>query len=655
MGRLVAAADGGVAVAMVPLAFVLLLQQGVIPPPQLTRIVVNRDTVWFIGAWYDSRDPERRPNSVVYALVRQSGQWVRTTPHTFSPDPVTVPASRRDTVRMHPGYDLVRIGPGTGLLTILARDTRRLVPLRPFLTPEARNLRPRGGIWYGLDFQGSIERLPLGGANGTWAVGPDAIWLGTSGGFSEGFGAVGSLFRFDMKTRTLESIWADLLLQSKTTSLSLAHGALWIGTLSEGEYGPGPAEGLLRYDTSARTWSQFRVDSTPLPGDVVWTTATDGERVWIATNGGVAEIDQDGRWRVGYFAPAMRGDTLVFELTSVRPSPVAAKVLYLARRLEIPPTPEFIAAAQTIPPERLECLIDLQSMYDQCVVDVLAVPALAPFLRDALSGRGAGIAAKALGKLGDRDAIPALREALRVQSQVRPAIFAEDRAAIFAEVLWSSLGDSTGLTWVRDRLRLDPTTSVMFAAARMRDMASVPVLIAMLGSPALEGSAINALSLYESKAVWVQTADGALADPSRAGSFLHGLYTNGAFRGNPDVAEKAHRVALIALRHPDPSVQRAGATHLVRFSKDTTGIPHLIRLLTEDPEHGGDILEELVRATAVDSVPAPPFGATEAQLATARAFWTAWWQRSRATFGFADEVAGVAAYRRWRDRWPDPE
>jgi len=341
----------------------------------------------------------------------------------------------------------------------------------------------------------------------------------------------------------------------------------------------------------------------------------------------------------------MRGDTLVFEVTSVRPSPVAEKVLSLALRLEIRQTAEFIAAAQAIPRERLECLTNPTWTSQQCQIDAVAIPALAPFLRDALSGRGVDVAAKAIQKLGDRNALPALRQALQAQDP--------DRAAVVAEVLWS-LGDSTGLTWVRDHLRTSPTASAMSAAARMRDMASVPLLIEMLGSRDLMQNASAALAQYESRQVWLQAADGVLADSSRALYFLLSIHAYRAVPGNPELDQKAHRVAIIALRNPDPFVQSVAARHLVRFSRDTTGITQLIRLLTEDRMGGANNLEELVEATAVDSVPVP-FGADETELARARAFWTAWWERSRVTFRFPDDTAGRAAVRRWRDRWPDRE
>ena len=616
------------------------LQGDLLPAPRLTRIVVQPDTVWFAGPVYH----ENRTDTIAYALVRRTGQWLRVGPRSFPPPPRLVPQDQGDTVTLTPGLVLgLRKVPGApdtatalqlGVTSLADRVFRPLVPV--MTAGEAERLQPAEGHWFGTDMDARTADLPLADPNGVWAADRHAVWFGLAGGFSEGFGGVGGLLRFDARKRTVESIWHVGLLQVTVTSLSLAGGGLWVGTVHNGEYGPGGWVGLLRHDLGTGDWLRYQADSTPLPGNAIWETATDGHRIWVSTDQGLAELQlRTGRWRVAFFEAALREDSMVHELVRSRPAPIVEKMLALTRRLDPPRRAEFLAALRKLPPQRFACYMDDLS----CQVEALATPALTPFLLEALSGKGADLAALALQRIGDPSVLPALRQALGTVDPYRTRVIA---------VVLHQMGDPAGREWIREQLRLRPGEAAVSAAAEIRDSASIPRLIQLLAMEYLGSNAMSALTRFESRDVWRQVAESVLANPAGTQHFL--LYAqNRAPKNDPEFERTFKRILDQALRDPSRYVQMKAAMHLVA-RRDTVGIPHVIRLLTEDRMTSyQDKLSVLVEATGIDSAPTT---ASDAGMRDAQAFWAAWWQRSRAGFRFATKEEGEAAFRRWRERWP---
>jgi hypothetical protein len=617
------------------------LQGDLLPAPQLTRIVVQPDTVWFAGPRYQASSID----TIAYALVRRTGQWLRVGRRSFPPPPKLVPEDLADTVTLIPGIALgLRKVPGatdtaTALqLGVTSTVDRVFHPLVPVLTArEAEGLKPEEGHWYGTDMDARTTDLPLAEANGVWAADSDAVWFGLAGGFSEGSGGVGGMLRFDARNRTVESIWHVGLLQVTVSSLSIAGGGLWVGTVHNGEYGPGGWIGLLRYDLRTGDWLRYQADSTPLPGNAIWETATDGHRIWVSTDQGLAEIHlRTGRWRVAYFEPVLRGDSIVHELVRSRPSPILEKTLALMRRLDPPRRAEFLDAIRKLPPQRFACEMDDRS----CQVEALATPSLTSFLLDALSGKGADLAALALQRLGDRSVLPALRKSLVTVDKYRARVIA---------VALHQMGDPAGREWIHEELRLRPGDAAISAAGEIRDSASIPRLIQLLPMEYLGNNAMSALAVFQSASVWRQVADSVLANPAGTENFL--LYARyNAPVDDPEFERALTRILVRALRDPSPHVEMMAAMHLVA-RRDTLGIPHLIRLLPEDRMTSyQEKLSALVQATGIDSAPGR---ATDAGMREAQAFWASWWERSRERFRFATQEEGEAALVRWRERWPE--
>jgi hypothetical protein len=619
------------------------LQGDLLPAPQLTRIVVQPDTVWFAGPRYQASSID----TIAYALVRRTGQWLRVGRRSFPPPAKLVPQDLGDTVTLIPGLALgLRKVPGatdtaTALqLGVTSTADRVFHPLVPVLTArEAEGLKPAEGHWYGTDMDARTVDLPLAEANGVWAADSDAVWFGLAGGFSEGSGGVGGMLRFDARKRAVGSIWHVGLLQVTVSSLSIAGGGLWVGTVHNGEYGPGGWIGLLRYDLRTGDWLRYQADSTPLPGNAIWETATDGHRVWISTDEGLAEIHlRTGRWRVAFFEAALRGDTIVHDLVRSRPAPIVEKMLALMRRLDPPRRAEFLDAVRKLPPQRFACYMDDLS----CQVEALATPALTPFLLESLSGKGADLAALALQRIGDQSVLPALRQALGAVEAYRARVIA---------VALHQMGDPAGREWIREQLRLRPGDASIGAAAEIRDSASIPRLIQLLPMEYLGNNAMSALVQFQSRSIWRQVAESVLANPAGTGNFLlHARYN--APVADPVFDRALQRILVQALGNSSHHVQAQAALHLVA-RRDTLGITHLIRLLTEDRMSAyRDKLSALVQATGIDSA---PIATTDTAMREARAFWAAWWERSRAGFSFATEQEGEAALLRWRGRWPEEE
>jgi hypothetical protein len=631
------------------------LQEPSSTPPILTRIVIQPDTVWFTGTvWRTGAD------STSYALVRSTGRWLRVARRSFPPEPKLVPATPRDTVLLAPGFALVlrqereRSGDTatTSQLGVLTKADERFVPLVPVLpADQAERLRPPEGLWYGTAMDAKTKDLPLAGVSGAWAADREAVWFGLSGGFSEGDGGVGGLLRYDLKSSSLESIWNAWLLQASVTSMAIAGGGLWIGTLHPGEYGAWGHTGLLRYDLRTRDWLRYQSDTTPLPGNLIWNLASDGHRIWLSTDQGLAELNlRTGRWRVGYFEPALRGDSVVYELVPVRPSPVNQKAFALMLRLGVRRQAEFLETVRRRTPEAFRC--DMED--GDCQIGVLAAEPLVPFLVEALNGSGGDLAARALEKLGNRDVLPSLRQSLGTAQPLRAPSIA---------LALAHLGDTAGPAWIRRRLEQRPPPPYLEftigVAAQLRDPANIPALLRLLHSPDHGQSAMSALEQFASPRVWQQAADSVLGDTVATAHFLLVVQYSKAPYDDPRFRQSYGRIIDAALESRSRQLRTLAAQNLIQ-RRDPRGIPELIRLMTEDQYWMplGEKLRVLVEATGVDSLPVSSnlnWDSDSSEIRKAQAVWMSWWEKSRRHVQFVSEDEGRAALERWRRRWPAPQ
>lgn len=173
------------------------------------------------------------------------------------------------------------------------------------------------------------ERAP-GATLGTYAHAQGRLFFGLNGGFSEGMGAFGGMAIFDLEGETWHVQRPDELLEATASGVvaTLERGAVWIGTLYPGEYGPGPASGLVRFDTRTCDWGRFEsfeAGDGRLDGDLVWFVRSAGGAIWVSTENGISRIDLRHE-RIRNFAWAREEPTpdSAFALRADRPARVVA-------------------------------------------------------------------------------------------------------------------------------------------------------------------------------------------------------------------------------------------------------------------------------------------------------------------------------------------
>ena len=607
------------------------------PTPALKRIEVDSDVVWFLT------DPGEDSTSLAYGFVRSRSEWLRVTRTPTRPP--SWPGKPGDRIALAPGFDLVLVPDSEGSRPgVWSQKENRIYLLRPDMTSADRQrLRPTDGVWYGIESDSKIEDLPIAGFSGAWARAGDAIWLGLAGGFSEGFGGLGGLLRFDLKTGNAESVWYDDLLQASVSGLAAAGDGLWIGTLHRGEYGPGGWIGLLGYDPESHGWTRYHTENSPLPDDLIWSVAADGDRLWISTGGGIAALNTRTReWEVRSFQLALAGDTMVHELVEGQRAadPLREGIFRLMTVLEVQRRRAFLEACLALPGERFAPYLRGET---GGAVAALAHPSLAPFLDEALArpGLAGWLAADALQTLRLARSSPPLVQLTPLDS-LPPA-----QAAKLA-VSMGRLGDSSGYSWVRAKLREPVPRSEMVdvirAAGELRDQESALYLFRFLRTRQLGREAFLALAKIGTVDVWRRLARVSATSPELRSQFLMNWKQPTA--PSKDLVFMGAVLAL-ARRALDSSEihVRTEAARLLVDRRDPTGIPYLIAGLTYDDSSYRVGMVALIRATGVDSAPGPEFyssrGVREQQ------FWNAWWAATQRSFRFAPLEAGLRAVRRW--------
>lgn len=296
------------------------------------------------------------------------------------------------------------------------------------------------------------------------------LWIGLAGGFPEGEGAVGGIFKVRRPTGRYELL-LDTLLEDATVSALVDGGRwLWVGTKVPGEYGWGGHVGLLRFDVRTHAWRSYQERTSPLPDPVIGAVASDGQLLAIATTRGlaVAELrtgsdaalpagrdEAIGGWDVRYFVPSFERDSLVFDIgTKARHTALLAdEARYIFAQGNAQPGHErpLVAALARIPSDSLAPLIDDWQNWDRIGV-MLADSTLLPMLMaiGPWPGPGMLVAAGAIGELRSR-APPAAVDSLR---RAFASLEGYDRV-LYRGPLGRALalvGDSTSVRWARGAL-----------------------------------------------------------------------------------------------------------------------------------------------------------------------------------------------------------
>lgn len=285
--------------------------------PVVQSIVVRPETVWFCALQPDSQ-------RLAYAFSRSTRTWgidaaarvcgsTRPRLHWFDSVPMRVRAGVRIEVMAQ------RDGQGLGQRRAYLRYTdsaRRLtIDLRPSLTASrAAALAASHG-----NIDDDTTAITVGAATANDSL----TWIGLGGGFPEGAGSLGGIYRIDRRTGRWRWIVDSALSWNAVTGIAQTRHWLWVGTEQPAEQGAFGRYGLLRMNPASGVWRNYTPENSPLPDARIMDVEADEKIVAIATENGlaVAELAKGRagiitRWSVRYFVPTYSGDSVTYGLAA---------------------------------------------------------------------------------------------------------------------------------------------------------------------------------------------------------------------------------------------------------------------------------------------------------------------------------------------------
>ena len=639
------------------LAAALLHPYDPFPAPALTLIEAARDTVWFTAPATDWSP------AASYAYVRATGTWVRYTGVARARVPQHLPARPGDSVDVAPGWTLLRLpdreeGVAGGYVLVSSRDGRR-IPVAADMRSPAVRATIRGAL---SDFwmRSNADSLPAPSLSITrWARDEGGIWFGFDGGQYEIMeGDLAVLLRFDLATGKLEVVATPELADAHVSGLAIAGDRVWVGTQYarqlEGIVGE---HGVLVRGLRGGPWRAITSHDGSLPGDLIHAVVADRGALWVTSDGGISRLDlATGTWSSAYFTLAMRGDSVVHELTTTRPPHprTGVTILTLAELLGAPRR-VFWDAASALPAERFDIFVSLDDEeWDVSAAPAaLAHPALVPFLREAVRRGGAGrdAAIEALGLLGTTDALSLVSAAFDS---------GHGSARVTAALAMARLGDSTGVRYLRNRLADTVPTGeddrtiepVIHAVVELRDREGLRLLGPWLNTPSGAPAAFAALADRSDLAGWRMLARRARENASLRSSLLTRVARcdSGCSDpvNDPEIRALVGELARRALADPRQSDLFPAGAIAVRYG-DPAFMPYLIGGLTMSMDHYAASVRALIRLTGIDTVPATVEPTPEERIRAQR-FFAAWWAANQRGFRPVPRPVGEAALLRWYDR-----
>jgi hypothetical protein len=135
------------------------------------------------------------------------------------------------------------------------------------------------------------------------------LWLAIRHYAGEGSLGLGSLVRFDPRTNEAKVFQPSELVTSSVTHLVISGGALWLGTMREGEGHIEPTAGLVRFDPATGAVQTYRPGDSPLLGSIVTALRAEDSTLWVATDEGICRVGVEGvpeSWTCWRIAPGVR-------------------------------------------------------------------------------------------------------------------------------------------------------------------------------------------------------------------------------------------------------------------------------------------------------------------------------------------------------------
>jgi len=515
--------------------------------PAISSIVITPESVLFCGEEYLDRA------RFVVAFGRRESRWARLATNRAGGCPPPEPnryGRLPDTVSLDDGVLVVRDEPArdsAGNYLDRPAYLRLVDPRNNRRTTLARRIDPAlirripEGVALGWDTVSSVVSATL--------VNDSLVWIGLAGGFPEGDGEFGGMYRVDRRTGRYELLTNTLLDQSTITGIGATGPWLWIGTEYPAEYGPYGDHGVLRMDQRTRAWKSYTDSGSPLPDALVRVLRSDGRIVAVATEYGMAIAEARlargatpsassdpavETWHVAYFVPKFSGDTLTFDVgtkAQFDSSRVDESRYMFVQRLAKPghERPMF-RAVQRMSPDSLYGAVDggSQELIGTALADTALLPLILAKFTESMEERVTG--AVALARLGS-SAPASARDAVRAFFANADTIADGYLRSVVRTAVGRALaitGDSVPTWWARELVRrrlpnatpaappasrapqgrdslYDPLADAARILAATRDDVGLPLLIS--AAPVRAGemtqqAIVEALARYDNPNVW---------------------------------------------------------------------------------------------------------------------------------------------------------
>jgi hypothetical protein len=504
--------------------------------PSVYAIAVRPETIWFCAT------APRDTQHVTYGFARGPRSWTmlagdrpctnatrKVLNYFLDTLPVPVAPGMRVEVVIPPQPDSQAARRPRSTLRFIDSARSLSLDLKPTIAAER--------ITRLLSRVGSVDEDTTAVGIGGVASNDTVAWIGLAGGFPEGEGSLGGIYRIDRRYGTWQYIVDSTLSWHTVTGLAQTRDWLWAGTQQPAEYGPFGRAGLRRMDLRTGDWRDFTPANSPIADALVVHVAGDDNAVAIATEKGLSVIElrasgsprEIDRWNTQYFIPAFVGDSLIIRLgsksealTEDGESPYMFVQEFAKRGHERP----VFEQLKKIPLKVTRRAVE--NSFEVADWRLLANPSYSPILVSMLSSRNEGqrSAAAAVKRLRSRTP-PAVREAARAAFTAFDTVghpTPEDLSTV--EALAAALrafGDSSAIQWARRRLdktestigprvdnavRISLITTAANIVAEAHDGSGLSLVIANGGvDPALDRNLMNPLAAFDTPRSWRKLVD----------------------------------------------------------------------------------------------------------------------------------------------------
>lgn len=642
--------------------------------PTISRVALRGDTVVY-WQFYDI-------DSIAYTFDRASHRFARARrPASLIDDllpgeplvPRSGSSAGEDDVALGDSLRLASIRLADGTASAVVRFGHRTIGLRAPRIAAERRWRTARGL-RATPLPPSPDEYERNAPMATdwsairvisYAADSTAAWIGTEHDeHFDGEFALGGLLRVDRRTGAVEVVTDSLLLHAAIAKIVPWRGGYLVLTF-------GRAPSLLFFDPKTRQARALPLPARVAPFDFVIAN----DSAWFAAGDAIAAMDlRTGAAVVRGVSLSLAGDSIVYALadSTVQPRHALWAAIGAADALGVSRPADFVRLAVNLlhvtgveyysegdrqpytfevndsaaaPDSDEVASFELRGPYAFLLAG-LEAPALRPYLYESLRKRSyaSDVVIEVLIAAHDTAAIPELRAAL-------DSAHGDDGASVaFALGL---LGDSTGNRWVRNALDgTAPSSSVIYAVRRLRDVTMVPRLRALTHDTLYGGGALYALLDYADTAAWRAAAIEATHDVpvyARWALFSGVINDTIGLSMDPVVRDSVRAIARRTVESRDAPIMSAATAALAHYGF-VDDLPALIGALGADSASYTHAVLALARITGAGTDSMPAHYGTRASRAAAQRWWHRWYLQHRANFVPASRRDGELAWTKMFDK-----